>query len=82
MLLALDNPRSDSRSIGWCPTCHLAWSSTTQAHCAACCRHFSSERAFDLHQGTRKNGLTLCRDPTRMRGKLVLDDGSWAVPAD
>jgi hypothetical protein len=83
MLLALDNPRSDSRVIGWCPACHLSWTSTTHAHCAACCRHFSSERAFDLHQRTAKDGRTVCRNPERLRGRnrLVLEDRTWALAA-
>jgi hypothetical protein len=36
-----------------CTSCHRTWSAHAQAHCAACCRHFSSVSAFDAHQRQR-----------------------------
>ena len=76
VLQILDDPRADQRVIGWCPACRLGWSSTVEAHCARCCRHFASEPAFDAHQRYRL-GQLVCADPARMRGRLVSSDGRW-----
>ena len=82
MLQTLDDPRADHRAIGWCPACRLAWSSTVEAHCARCCRHFSSEQAFDAHQRLGKLRQVVCRDPARMHGRLVAHDGRWMLADD
>jgi hypothetical protein len=77
MLLTLDNPRTNPRVTGWCPECHEGWTGTRDAHCASCHRHFGSEQAFDAHQRVNKHGRTVCRDPLKLRGKLVLDGRTW-----
>ncbi len=35
--------------IGSCNDCGREWSGHTEAHCSVCCRHFTSDSAFDLH---------------------------------
>jgi hypothetical protein len=82
VLQILDDPRDDHRVSGWCPACRLAWSSKAEAHCAHCCRHFSSEQAFDAHQRLSKLGQVVCRDPARTRGRLVAEDGRWRLADD
>ena len=76
MLAILDDPRTDHRVSGWCPACRLGWSSTVEAHCPGCCRHFATVQAFDAHQRLRL-GRVVCRDPARMHGRLASVDGRW-----
>lgn len=80
MLRSLEDPQTDHRVTGWCPACHLAWTSTVHAHCAVCCRHFASEAAFDYHRRVNRAGATVCRDPTRLR-RFVADGRAWALVA-
>lgn len=35
---------------GYCPDCRREWEALGEAHCALCCRHFTSDSAFDRHQ--------------------------------
>jgi hypothetical protein len=59
-----------------CGDCGRKWTGVQEAHCAGCCRHFSSDTAFDAHLvapppfGPRPFGT--CRDPA----ELVKGDGS------
>jgi hypothetical protein len=54
-----------------CPDCGRIWTALREAHCAACCRHFSSDSAFDAHifppppYGPRP--FKTCCDPARLR---------------
>lgn len=55
-----------------CGDCHRYWRSHREAHCAACCRHFASNAAFDAH----RIGDT-CNDPATLtrqdgRGRFTL----------
>ena len=53
--------------------CHLAWTSKRAAHCPACCEHFTSYSAADLHDGP--NG---CITAVEVEGlKLAADGFSW-----
>ena len=54
-----------------CGTCHRSWTGHTQAHCASCCVHFSSDRAFDRHLAPPKANAD-CFDPA----SLTKSDGS------
>lgn len=70
-----------------CRGCHRTWKMTTkQAHCTACCAHFSSPSAFDLHLRGIDEALT-CRDPGTVRNKKTgayllaqREDGVWTRP--
>ncbi len=35
--------------IGYCKTCGREWTGHSEAHCASCCAHFTSDDAFDAH---------------------------------
>jgi hypothetical protein len=76
-----------------CTDCHRTWSAHTQAHCVACCCHFSSASAFDVHQRQRNhsNGRTavICTDPETITKKdstprlVRVEDqygAMWALP--
>jgi hypothetical protein len=78
MLRVLENPAAGDRVTGWCPDCRLGWTGTRDAHCARCCRHFATEQAFDAHQRMNR-GRTVCRDPGKLRGRLILDDRTWTL---
>ena len=43
-------PGGAARPIGLCPDCGMRWTGTSAAHCAGCCEHFTSTRAFDRHR--------------------------------
>jgi hypothetical protein len=67
--------------LGWhgfpgaahCGTCHVTWTSKRAAHCPACCEHFTSYSASDLHDGP--NG---CIPPEEVPGLMLAADGlSW-----
>lgn len=45
-----------------CRKCKRTWYGLKMAHCASCCRHFSSVQWFDLHK-LRKNGWK-CGNPS------------------
>jgi hypothetical protein len=69
-----------SDGLGYCPNCGLRWDSNTEAHCAACCRHFGSDAAFDRHVGLEKRMVLppgkrkpvevvdhVCKDPSNIK---------------
>ena len=69
-----------------CVDCGRRWTAKGEAHCAGCCRHFSSDSAFELHvkkppeYGPRP--FETCRDPATVRTrkgepKLVLTESRW-----
>jgi hypothetical protein len=61
-----------------CHDCHLTWTSKRAAHCPACCAHFTSYTASDLHDG--RNG---CIQPAEVPGLRRAADGkSWALARD
>jgi len=71
----------DADTFGWhgidgaahCHDCHLTWTSKRAAHCPACCCHFTSYSAADLHDGP--NG---CIRPAEVEGLKPAADGfSW-----
>lgn len=35
---------------GYCPDCGREWDALGEAHCACCCKHFTSDSAFDVHR--------------------------------
>lgn len=60
-----------SRREGWnglpagtwhCRDCHLTIASRKEAHCATCCEHFATPKAFDFHLSS-----TGCADPAEVR---------------
>jgi hypothetical protein len=73
----------DAEDVIVCRDCGRRWTALQEAHCAACCRHFSSDSAFDLHQrldhrpckghpNSRCNARSVCQDPKT----LTKRDGS------
>jgi hypothetical protein len=77
-----------TEKLGMCSKCDRRWGGDRQAHCSACCAHFSSTRAFDMHFGRiPESGPPLCRDPGKLRKRdgspmLVLYDGVWHRPGE
>ena len=83
---------ADPDDIWTCPDCGRQWTALEEAHCAGCCRHFSSDSAFDKHliappQGPRP--FKTCRDPAALHKadgsprliQVETDHGSmWAWP--
>ena len=51
-------------SVGYCPTCEREWDALSEAHCACCCRQFTSDSAFDRHRVKSE-----CVDPGSIRDK-------------
>lgn len=58
-------------SNGYCPSCKRSWTGNSEAHCASCCNHFSSDRAFDKHLAS-PTSPTACLDPST----ITREDGS------
>jgi hypothetical protein len=50
-------------ALGYCHDCKRRWSGLAEAHCAACCQHFTSDSAFDMHQRLTKTG-SKCLPPS------------------
>jgi hypothetical protein len=58
-----------------CHDCHLTWRSRRAAHCPACCEHFTSYSASDLHDGP--DGCVL---PATVPGLALAADGcTWKL---
>jgi hypothetical protein len=54
------------RAALWtCRKCKRYWTGTTQAHCSACCEHFSCVTLFDLHRRGRGDERG-CVDPSTL----------------
>jgi|GEM_PF-3433574 len=53
-----------------CQDCHRTWTAKAEAHCAGCCRHFTSDNAFDRHLASVTSDDT-CHDP----GTILRKDG-------
>jgi hypothetical protein len=51
--------------IGRCRTCERTWDTFGEAHCAACCSHFTSDSAFDRHLAP-PTGAENCFDPATL----------------
>jgi hypothetical protein len=51
---------------GFCPDCEREWSGLKEAHCATCCAHFTSDRAFDRHLNPL-DAEEPCSDPATMK---------------
>lgn len=62
-------------SNGYCPSCQRSWTGNSEAHCASCCNHFSSDRAFDKHLAPPQSDQT-CFDPSTITRK---DDSPYYV---
>jgi hypothetical protein len=54
--------------IGYCLDCGRKWSARGEAHCAMCCRHFSSDSAFDRHLAA-PDADENCYDPATLTKK-------------
>ena len=59
------------RPLAHCRDCHRTWKGYSQAHCASCCTHFTSDSAFDKHLASPKAPED-CYDPAT----LTKADGS------
>jgi hypothetical protein len=58
-----------------CHSCHYTWTSKRAAHCPACCEHFTSYSASDLHDGP--DG---CIPPATVPGLVLAADGrTWRL---
>lgn len=71
--------------LGHCRRCGLTWMATGLAHCAGCCRSFTSVGLFDRHRVAVLTSGTPCLNPAELMDKgepamIRRDDGVWRGP--
>lgn len=59
--------------------CTAGWSATRKAHCAGCCRNFTTPNNFDKHLS--KGEHLACLDPTTV-GLVLNANGLWSTPGE